>query len=123
MWAHLNRVAPEGASPPKRQCAPAREAWHDFAGGDCLRRLSKTGDGVRADDGANPLPDAGSPRAAADLRLAELRSVPEISGAAGLPRLLAGETGRTAVLGHRGAFPPDQAGRTARRWWRLPAAL
>src|SRR5882757_6241011 len=94
--------------------------WHDVAGW-CFRRLPETGAGLRADDGADSLPDAGSPVFAANLRLAELRSLSEISGAEGFSRLLAGKAGGTVVLGHRGAFQADQAGRTARRRRRVQA--
>src|SRR5215475_15338620 len=96
---------------------------HGFAGWGSFGRLPETGVGVRADDGRDPLSDAGSSLAAADLCLAELRSVPEISGAAGLPAVLAGEAGRAAVLGARRAFQADQARGTARRRRRVPAAL
>ena len=67
--------------------------------------------------------DAGSQVVAADLCLAELRSVPEIPGAAGFPRFLAGKARGTAVLRHRGAFAADQACRTARRKRGVSAAL
>src|SRR5579863_1533329 len=63
------------------------EGWHGLAGW-CFRRLPETGAGLRADDGGNSLPDAGSSFAASDLRLAELRSVSEISSVAGFPALL-----------------------------------
>src|SRR5580692_3493120 len=64
--------------------------WHGLAGW-CFRRLPETGAGLRADDGGNSLPDAGSSLVAANLCLAELRSVPEISGATRLPEFLAGK--------------------------------
>src|SRR5207247_1449722 len=89
----------------------------------CFRRLPETSAGLRSDDGADSLSDAGSPVAAADLRLAELRYVPEIPGAAGFPRLLAGKARGTAVLRHRGAFAADQAGRIAPRERGVHAAL
>src|SRR5438132_8247598 len=97
--------------------------WHGVAGWGCFRRFPEAGAGLRADDGANSLSDAGSSITAANLRLAELRSVPKISGVEGFPRLLGGKARRTAVLRHRGAFPADQAGRIARRRWRVQAAL
>src|ERR1700741_512913 len=97
--------------------------WHGFTGWACFRRLSEAGFGLRADDGANSLSDAGSSLAAADLCLAELRSVSEIPGAAGFPRLLAGKARRPLVLGHRGAFQADQAGGAARRRRRVQVAL
>src|SRR5262249_35007203 len=97
--------------------------WHGFAGWACFRRLSEAGDGIRADDGADPLSDAGSSLAAADLCLAELRPVSEIPGAAGFPCLLAGKARRPAVLGHRGACQADQACRASRRRRRVQVAL
>src|SRR4051794_24105347 len=97
--------------------------WHGVAGWGCFRRFPETGAGLRADDGADSVSDAGSPIVAANLRLAELRSVSEISGAEGFPRLLGGKARRAAVLRHRGAFPADQAGRAARRRRRVQAAL
>src|SRR4029078_13534157 len=95
-------------------------------GGDGLagwgfRGFSETGAGLRADDGANSLPHAGSSLAAANLRLAELRSVSEISGAAGLPGVLGKIAGWPAVLRHRGAFEVDQACGAPRRRRRVPA--
>src|SRR3984957_115874 len=68
------------------------EGWHGLAGWR-FRRLPETGSGLWADDGGNSLPDAGSSLVAANLRLAELRSVPEISGPARLPEFLAGKVG------------------------------
>src|ERR1700761_9001487 len=97
--------------------------WHGFAGWACFRRLSEAGPGIRSDDGEDPLSDAGSSLAAADLCLAELRLVSEISGAAGFPCLLAGEARRPAVLRNRGTFQTDQAGGAARRRRRVQAAL
>src|SRR6185312_2236325 len=95
---------------------------HGFAGWG-FRGLSETCAGIRADDGRKPLSAAGSPLAAADLRLAELRSVSEIPGAAGLPAVLAGEARGAALLGPHRALQADQAGRAARRRRRVPAAL
>src|ERR1700730_2078492 len=97
--------------------------WHGLAGWGCFRRFPEAGAGLRADDGANSLSDAGSSLAAADLRLAELRSVSEMPGAQGSPRLLGGKARRPVVLRHRGALQADQARGTARRRRRLPAAL
>src|ERR1700722_9333068 len=96
--------------------------WHGLAGW-CFRRLPATGAGLWADDGGNSLSDAGSSIAAANLRLAELRSVSEIPGAAGFPRLLGAETRGTASFGPRRAFQTDQDRRTARRRRRVPVAL
>src|SRR5689334_13502184 len=98
--------------------------WHGLAGWwGCFRRFPETGGRLRADDGANPLSVAGSSLALTNLRLAELRPVSEISGAAGFPVLLAGEARGAAVLGDGSAFQADQAGRAARRRRRLPPAL
>src|SRR6202012_5672470 len=97
--------------------------WLGFAGWGCFRRLPEAGVGLWAHDSADSVSDARSSFVAADLCLAELRSVSEISGADRFPRLLGGEAGRTVVLGHRGAFQADQAGRVARRRRRVPAAL
>src|ERR1700752_3132920 len=87
---------------------------HGFAGWG-FRGLSETGAGLWADDGRDPLSDAGSSLAAADLRLAELRPVSEIPRAAGLPAVLAGQARGTAIFGPRGALQADQARGTARR--------
>src|SRR6266702_264361 len=97
--------------------------WHGVAGWGCFRRFPEAGLGLRADDGANSLPDAGSSFAAPDLCLAELRSVPEIPRAERLPGVLAGEARWPAVFRHGCAFQADQAGRTARRGRRVQAAL
>src|SRR5215813_1921353 len=97
--------------------------WHGLAGWGCFRRLPETSAGLRSDDGGDSLSDAGSPVVAADLRLAELRSVSEISGAAGLSRLLAGKARGAAVLRDGRAFAADQAGRAAGGEWGLPSAL
>src|SRR6478609_10978884 len=96
--------------------------WHGLAGWG-FRGFPETGSGLRTDDGANSLSHAGSSLAAADICLAELRSVPELPGAEGFPLVLAAETGGTAVRRHRCAFQADQARRTARRGRCLPVAL
>src|SRR3979490_1443078 len=96
--------------------------WHGLAGWG-FRGFPEASAGLWADDGANSVSHAGSSLAAANLYLAELRSVPEISGAEGFSRVLGGEARRSAILRHRGAFQVDQAGRTARRRRRLPVAL
>src|SRR5258705_8433610 len=96
--------------------------WHGLAGW-CFRGFPETGAGLRADDGANSVSDAGSSLAAANLRLAELRSVSEFPGVEGLSFVLASEARRAAVCRHRRAFQADQACRTARRRRRVPAAL
>src|SRR6201995_2388167 len=95
-----------------------RRRSHGFAGWG-FRGLSEAGTGLRADDGRDPLPDAGSSLTAADLCLAELRSVSEIPRAAGLPAVLAGPAGGAVVFGPRGAFQADQASGIARRRWRV----
>src|SRR5689334_13208803 len=99
------------------------EVWHGLAGWSCFRRLPEAGAGLRADDGANPVSDAGSPVVAADLCLAKLRSVSEIPRAEGFPRVLAGKAGWPAVFRHGRALQADQAGRTACGGWRVQAAL
>src|SRR5215208_6779305 len=86
--------------------------WHGLAGWSCFRRFPEAGAGLRADDGANPVSDAGSSLIAADLCLAKLRSVCKISGAQGFSRLLAGEARWPVVLCDGGAFQADQACRT-----------
>src|ERR1700674_2111837 len=96
--------------------------WHGLAGWG-FRGFPEASTGLWADDGANSLSHAGSSLVAANLRLAELRSVPEISGAEGLPRVLGRKARRPTVLRHRGAFQADQARRAARRRRRVPAAL
>src|SRR5262245_7803001 len=95
---------------------------HGFAGWG-FRGFSETRAGIRADDGRDPLSLAGSPLAAADLCLAELRSVSEISGAAGFPAILAGEARGPALFGPRRALQADQARGAPRRRRRVPAAL
>src|SRR5271166_4807059 len=97
--------------------------WHGFAGWGCFRGFPETGAGLRADDGADSLSNAGSSFIATDLCLAELRSVSEFPGAEGLSRLLAAEARRSAVRRHRGALQAYQASRTAGRRRRIPAAL
>src|SRR3984957_8065238 len=96
--------------------------WHGLAGWG-FRRLSETGVGLWADDGANSLSHAGSPIAAGNLLLAELRSVSEFSGAEGFSLVLAAKARGPPVRRHRRPFQADQAGRTARRRRRVPAAL
>src|SRR6478735_5730629 len=114
------RVAP--GRRPLWKMRSSNGGWHGFAGWG-FRGFPETGAGLRADDGANSLPHAGSPLLAANLRLAELRSVPEISGAEGLPRILGRKARWPAVLRYRGAFQADQARRAARRRRRVPPAL
>src|SRR3974390_2132865 len=99
------------------------EVGHGLAGWDCFRGFPETGAGLRSDDGADPVSDAGSSLAVADFCLAELRSVSEISRADGLSAFLAAKTRRSLVLGHGRPFQADQTGRTARHRRRVPPAL
>src|SRR5713101_5305559 len=96
--------------------------WHGVAGWG-FRGFPETGAGLRADDGANSVSDAGSSLAVTNLRLAELRSVSEFSGAEGFPLVLAAEARGSVIRRHRCPLQADQACRTARRRRRLPAAL
>src|SRR5689334_21561993 len=115
-FSHVSASPPGGsAGRPPRQMRSLNGGWHGLAGWGCFRRLPETGAGLRSDDGADSLSDAGSPVAAADIRLAELRSLSKISCAARLSRVLAGKARRTAVLRHRRAFAADQASRAANR--------
>ena len=129
-WYRASHFSHVSASPPgwlgwatQVKCASCNGGWHGVAGWGCFRRFPETGPGLRADDGANSVSDAGSSLIAADVCLTELRSVSEISGAKGFPRLLAGKARWPAVLRDGGAFQADQAGRTARRRRRVQAAL
>src|ERR1700709_1297718 len=102
--------------------------WHGLAGWGfegrrSLEGLSQAGPGLRSDNGGNRLSPPGPSLVAANLRLAGLRSVPEFPGAEGFPQLLGAQARRPAVRRHRRAFQADQAGRTARRRRRVPAAL
>src|SRR5262245_49715974 len=78
---------------------------------------------LRPDDGADTLPAARPSELAADLRLAGLRSLPEVSGAESFPGLLAGDARRAVALGDGGACAADQARRDSRHQRRVPAAL
>src|ERR1700681_4081265 len=75
--ASLYLVAPGWR--PLRKMRSSNGGWHGLAGWG-FRRFSETGAGLWADDGANSLSHAGSSLAAANLRLAKLRSVSEFSG-------------------------------------------
>src|SRR6266446_4984 len=125
--SHFSHVSasPPGGSPGRhfRKVRSSNGGWHGVAGWSCFRGFPEAGAGLRADDGADSVSDAGSSLAATDLCLAELRSVSEISEVEGFPRFLGGEAGRPVVLGHRGALQADQASRAARRRRRFPAAL
>src|SRR5438309_132740 len=96
--------------------------WHGLAGWG-FRGFPETGTWLWADDGGNPVSDAGPSVPATDLRLAELRPVSEFSGAKGFPLFLAEKARRPALRRHGGAFETDQARRIARSGWRLPPAL
>src|SRR5436305_5081139 len=96
--------------------------WHGLAGWG-FRGLPETGAGLRADDGGNPVSDAGSSLTSANLRLAELRSVSEFSGAEGFSPFLAAKARRPALRRHSGPFQADQAGRIACGGRRVPPAL
>src|SRR5258707_14713887 len=130
-WYRASHFSHVSASPPgwlrlaaaQVKCASCNGGWHGVAGWGCFRRFPEAGAGLRADDGGNSLSAAGSSLVAADLRLAELRSVSEIPGAERLSGVLAGKARWPALFGHRGAFQADQAGRTARRGRRVQAAL
>src|SRR5215831_19464633 len=116
-FSHVSASAPGGSVGvgPFPDMRSLNGGGHGFAGWRCFRQLPETGVGLRTDDGRDSLSDAGSSLAAADLRLAELRSVSEISGAAGFSHVLAGEARRPLVQGDGGTLEADQAGRTARR--------
>src|ERR1044072_697507 len=106
-WYRASHFSHVSASPPgwlglghHVKCASENGGWHGLAGWGCFRRFPEAGAGLRADDGGNSLPVAGSSLAAAVLCLAELRSVSEISRAEGLFGVLAGEARRSPVIGH-----------------------
>src|ERR1700675_987153 len=120
MRAHLHRVAP--GRRPLRKMRSSNGGWHGLAGWG-FRGFPEAGVGLWADDGADPVSDAGSSLVAANLRLAELRSVSQISGAEGFPQLLGKVAGGTVVLRDGRSLQADQARRIARRRRRVPAAL
>ena len=96
----------------------------DFGFGTAgFERLQTATRGLRTDHRANPVSPPRPSVAAADLRLAELRSVPEISRAAALPGLLGREARRAAALGDGRTLPADQAGRAQGHRWRVQAEL
>src|SRR6202790_4969928 len=106
----------------QRKMRSSNGGWHGLAGWG-FRGFPETGAGLRTDDGANPVPDAGSSVAVTNLRLAELRSVSELPGAEGFSLVLAAEARRPAVRRYGCPLQTDQACRTARRRRRVPAAL
>src|SRR5882724_1447680 len=120
MWAHLHRVAP--GRQPLREMRSSNGGKHGLAGWG-FRGFPEAGAGLWADDGANSLSHAGSSLVAANLCLAELRSVSQISGAEGFPQLLGKVAGGTVVLRDSRSLQADQARRAARRRRRVPAAL
>src|SRR5689334_11594943 len=95
----------------------------ESGGQNDLAGLHQAGGRLWPDHGPHSLPPAGPPPLPADLCLAGLRSVAEISGAAALPRLLVLLPGGPAPFGDRCAFPADQARRTACGGRRVPPAL
>src|ERR1700682_5724136 len=128
-WYRASHFSHVSASPPGGSRSAATSWMRSSNGGKqslaCwgFRGFPEAGAGLWADDGADFISDAGSPLAAADLRLAELRSVSEFSGAEGFSLLLGGKARRPVVRCHRRAFQVDQARRAARRRWRVSAAL
>src|ERR1700756_4026964 len=78
---------------------------------------------LRTDNSGNRLSPSGSSLAAANLRLAGLRSVSEFPGAQGFPRVLGKITRRTPVRSYRCALETHQACRAARYRRRVPVAL
>src|ERR1700733_4951513 len=123
-FSHVSASPPGGPGRrPLRKMRSSNGGWHGLAGWGGFRRFPETGAGLWADDGANSISYAGSSLAAANLRLAKLRSVSEFSGAEGLPLVLAAKARGTPVRGHRRPFQADQAGRASRHRRRVPAAL
>src|ERR1700681_3031529 len=118
--ASLYLVAP--GRRPLRKMRSSNGGWHGLAGWG-FRGFPETGAGLRTDDGANPVPDAGSSVAVTNLRVAELRSVSEFPGAEGFSLVLAAEARRPAVRRYGCPLQTDQAYGTARRRRRVPAAL
>src|ERR1700736_1803599 len=106
----------------QRKMRSSNGGWHGLAGWG-FRGFPETSAGLRADDGRNPLPDARSSLAAANIRLAKLRSVSEFPGAEGFSLLLAVKARRPALCRHHRPFQADQTRRAPCRRRRLPAAL
>src|SRR5436309_2431108 len=92
----FSRVAPGGSHFPEMRSSNG--GWHGVAGWG-FRGFPETGAGLRADDGANSVSHARPSIAAANLRLAELRSLPEISGIVQVLVVLATIVGRSAIFG------------------------
>src|ERR1700743_2292079 len=89
-FSHVSASLPGGSRLPLRTMRSSNGGWHGLASWG-FRGFPEAGAGLRADDGANSLSDAGSSLTAANLHLAKLRSVSEISGAEGFPRILGGK--------------------------------
>src|SRR5271157_1716420 len=101
--------------------SPCWDGGHyGFEGDLGFARLSPAARRLRTDYGQHPLPAAGSSLAVTDLRLAGLRSLPEVSRVEQIPQFLVGEARGPAALGHRGTCALDQAGRDPRGRWRVP---
>ena len=81
-----------------------------FRKGSSFGRFSPATPGLRPDHRQHPLPAARPSLAPANLRLAGLRSLPELPGAEQIPQFLAGKTRGPAALGDGGACAADQAG-------------
>src|SRR5271168_4565722 len=106
-WYRASHFSHVSASPPggsrmvshPLKMRSSNGGWHGLAGWG-FRGFPEAGAGLWADDGGNSLPHAGSSLAAANLHLAELRSVSEFSGAEGFPFVLAEKAGRPALRRH-----------------------
>src|ERR1700737_3798280 len=128
-WYRASHFSHVSASPPGGSRSAATTGMRSSNGGWPgsaglgFPGIPGAGAGLRADDGANSVSDAGSSLVTANLRLAKLRSVSEFSGAEGFSLVLATEARRPAVRRHRCALQADQAGRAARRRRRVSAAL
>src|SRR5258708_32943261 len=88
-----------------------------------FRGLQTSAARIWFDHGANPLPAARPSVPAADLRLAGLRSLSEISGTQSVPYILARNPRGAVALGHRRAFAAHQTRRDPLGEWRIRLAL
>src|SRR5581483_7459681 len=88
-----------------------------------LEGLPTSVERLRVDHRADSLPSPRPPVAAANLRLAELRSVSEFPGVAALSRLLDRENRGTSTFGDSRALAADQTGRATVGERRVSAAL
>src|SRR3954449_3274074 len=93
-FPHVSASPPGGSRAATRGMRSSNGGLHGLAGWG-FRRFPEAGAGLWADDGANSVSHAGSSLVAPNLRLAELRSVSEISGVEGFPRLLGSKTRRS----------------------------